>query len=552
MHAAMTRADFKKNKTAQYHSGRHIEAIADFCREHRLVPALPGWKTPFKKQPNLTESLTEEGARHRESKLPTNDQMFALADLFTRANDVESQYFTSIAALTMFAPSRISEVLALPVNCILWAENPKGERQMYLPCRAAKGGGATKKWVPSVMQDVVEEAVARLTRIGAPARAAARFAHDYPGRFMRHPSCITPEEFGEDDELTQPQVAAAIGLKSTTTPTWTRLPTTWKKYAGDGPVTYRMLADVTSELYKGPHRPYINAAKEVLAWDALCLIRESEFDKVKSVRPFSWRLPGTGEVNDRLGRRKEFSLFERTGLRNPDGSPITLTTHQLRHWLNTMAARAGMDEYTLARWAGRARIEDNQHYDHRTQNERNAELRGLPNPEHATILDKFRGGGPVTFRDVGIDRPGVTKITLYGRCGHDTATTPCQKQRKCTTCKDHVFIKGNHVTLERIREHEERLSKQLEERIQVASGGHVFGAERWVDDVIFNLALTRTIRRMLEAETVPDGTMFRIPGEYDPSPVRRALMSRILIDAPSLDDIPIKVVPPLLEGPKVA
>ena len=546
-------ADFKKNKTAQYHGGRHIESIADFCRKHGLAPALPGWKSPFKRQPNLTETLTEEGAQHRESKLPTNEQMFALADLFARADDVESQYFTSIAALMMFAPSRISEVLALPVDCIGWEEDAKGEKRMYVRWRAAKSGGAMKKWVPTAMQDVVDEAVKRLIRIGAPAREAARFAHDNPARFMRHPSCMTLEEIGDDDALGPEQVAAAIGVKYQEGHGWGGFPATWAKlHRGEEPVTYRVLADVTGTLYRGHHWPYVNARKEVLVWDALCLVREFEYHKVFSVHPFSWRLPGTGEVNDRLGRRTEFSLFERAGLRNPDGSPIKVTTHQIRHWLSTMAARASMDDYTLARWAGRARIKDNQHYDHRTQKERNAELRALFHPEQATILDKYRGGRPVTFRDVGIDRPGVTKITLYGRCGHDTATTPCQKQRKCTTCKDHVFIKGDHVTLERIRVHEERLAKQLEERVQVASGGHVFGADRWVDDVIFDLALTRTIRRMLEVETVPDGTMFRIPGEYDPSPVRRALMARNLIDAPSLDDIPVKIVLPVLEGPKVA
>ena len=134
----------KKNKTAQYQRGRHIEAIAEFCREHGLVPALGSWKSPFTKQRDLTEALTDEGARHRESKLPTNDQMLALADLFAQAADVESEYFTSIAALLMVAPGRISEVLALPVDCIGWEEDTKGDKQMYLRWRAAKGGGAGK------------------------------------------------------------------------------------------------------------------------------------------------------------------------------------------------------------------------------------------------------------------------------------------------------------------------------------------------------------------------------------------------------------------------
>ena len=96
------------------------------------------------------------------------------------------------------------------------------------------------------------------------------------------------------------------------------------------------------------------------------------------------------------------------------------------------------------------------------------------------------------------------------------------------------------------------LVEQLESRIQKAAEGIVFGANRWLDDVIWELALTRTMRKMLESEDVPDGTVLSIPGEYDPSPVRRALMDLGVIDAPSLDDIPVTVVYPALKGVKGA
>ena len=545
-------AELRSNKTAQYQRGGQIEAVADFCRQHGLVAGLPSWKSPFKKPPTLTETLTEEGTQHRDSKMPANHQMLALADLFAKADDIETRYFTSIAVLMMVAPSRISEVYALGMNCIGWDNEAGGEPQMYLRWRAAKGGGAGKKWVPAPMRDVVKEAIARLTTIGASARKTARFAHENPGRFMRHRECTTPTDFGEDDELTQSQVAAAIGLKSTTTPTWTRLPPTWGKWAGKGPITYRVLAEITAKLYQGPHWPYINANREVKTWEALCVIREAEYDRVKSVRPFSWKLLGTGEINDRLGRREEFSMFERAGMKNPDGLAIKLTTHQLRHWLSTIAIRKGMDDYTLAQWAGRTRIEDNAHYDHRTERERYEEIQALVPNKELNTLEKYRGGRPVTFMEVGIDHPGVTKVTLYGRCGHNWAAVPCQKQRKCMACKAHRWIKGDHITLERVRKHETMLLEQLKNRTQVAAKGLVFGADRWVDDAIWELALTRTMRKMLESEEVPDGTVLSIPGEYDPSPVRRALMDRGLIDAPSLDDIPVKVVYPVLEAPKSA
>ena len=541
-------AELQKSKEAQYHVGHHIEAIADFCRRHYLVPVLPSWKSRFNKPAILTETLTEEGARHREAKLPTNHQMLALAGLFAQANDVESQYFTSIMALMMVAPSRISEVLALPVGCIGWEEGSKGEKQMYLRWHAAKGGGPMKKWVPASMQTVVEEAVARLTKIGARAREAARFAHDNPGQFMRHPLCTTPGDFGEDDELAKPQVKAALGLKLTTQSTWTTLPKTWAKSAPEGPVTYRMLADVTAIFFKEAHWPYINENKEVLVWEALCLVREFEYHKTLSLRPFSWRLPKSGEVNDRLGRRAAFSLFERAGISNPDDSPIKLTTHQLRHWLSTMSARAGMDDYTLARWAGRARIEDNRHYDHRTQEERSDELRSVLHEDQPTTLEKLKRKLPVTYSELGVDRPGTAKATLYGMCTHDYAMVPCMKEMECMTCKEHVCIKGKHKSLERIKRLEEQTAHLLNKAREASSNGE-FGADRWVDNHTWKLSHVRTMRTLLEAESVPNGAVLRIPDEYDPSPVRRTLMDLNLIEVPPLTDTSVVRVIPLLEAP---
>ena len=544
-------AEFKRNKSTRYQEGRAMEAVADFCRDHELVPGLPGWKPPFRKQRDLTEALTEEGVRHREAKLPTNDQMFASADLFARADDVESQYFTSIAALMMFAPNRVSEVLALPVDCIGWEETRAGEKKMYLRWRAAKRGGPMKKWVPTCMQPVVKKAVARLTQIGAPAREAARFAYENPGRFMRHPACTTSEDFGEDDRLNPSQIAAALGLRHWSGRSRNWIVATGAMQCSTDPVTYRVLADAIGKLCTKPAWPFINDDEEVLVWDALCLIREFEYHKFKPPRLFSWKLPTTGDVNDRFGKRFMPTLFERAGMKNPDGSPIRLTTHQPRHWLSTLAARAGMDDYTLAQWAGRARVDDNEPYDHRTQRERNDELRMVLHPEEPTTLEKYRGGLPVSFKEVGLHRPGATKVTLYGLCRHDYAMTPCQKQRKCMTCKEHVFIKGEHVTLARIKRHEELLVERLDKARQAATED-VFGADRWVDDCIWELALTRAMRTMLEAGPVPDGTVLSIPAEYDPSPVRRALMDRNLIGAPSLEDVPVKTVYPVLEGPKAA
>lgn len=528
--------EFYTSAEVQCNTGRKIEAIFDFLREKRLVPILPPWKSPFKKPVILTEDLGEEGRKHREKKLPSNDTMLAVADLFALADDAESQYFSSILIILMATPSRISEVINLPVDCIQWEADNTGVQQMYLRWRAAKGKGAMKKWVIPAMHDVVQEAVRRLQEIGAPARAAARFVHDNPGKFMRHPGCLADTE-DSDAILSPEEFCAAMDIQGGVRNgklTWSQIKVEkgLNQLIQTGRPTYRGLADFVHQTYAGPYWPYIDAARTVETWNALCLHRRNEFHKEFPVKQFSWRLPTGSEVNERFKPGKGLSLFDCRGLHGPDGTSIHLTTHQLRHWLSTMSERAGMDDYTLAQWAGRAKVTDNRHYDHRTSEERLAVATRLLPSRPASLLERIKHRQPVTYQELGVDRLGTAKATLYGMCVHDYAMAPCQKQRECMTCKEHVCIKGDHVTLDRIRLLEKQTELLLEKARQAQDDGD-FGADRWVDSHKWKLAHVRAMRIALEKDSTPDGTIFRIPEGHDPSPVRRALMDLGLEDQPA-------------------
>lgn len=302
-----------------YQAGRQIEAVAGFCREHCLVSGLSVWRAPSKRPADRGELLTEEGEAHRAEKMPSNNAMLALAELFAAANDKESRYFSSIMVLMMVAPGRISEVFRLPVDCIGWDRDSQGANQMFLRWNASKGGGPMKKWVPASMQSVVLEAVERLSEIGAPARAAARFAYDNPGKFMRHSACITSGACDEEEELSSAEVGAAIGVKLNKKNAGGQLPPYWRKIGERAPFSYQLLADEVANLYKTENWPFVDEKEDVKVWDALCLVREFELHKSFTARPFSWRMTKTNEVNDRLGHREQSSLFERGGFKEDGG-----------------------------------------------------------------------------------------------------------------------------------------------------------------------------------------------------------------------------------------
>ncbi len=513
-------------------TGLDLVKLFDFLRRNHLVPSLPAWKSPFRKPTILTEDLGEAGREHREKKLPSHAAMLAMAEVFAEANDKESRYFSSIMALLMTAPSRGSEPFKLPTNCLQWEADDNGEQQMLFRWRAAKGKGAMKKWIVAPMHSVMEEAHRRLMELGEPARLAAKFAFENPGKFLIHAGCITAPDHPQDAPLSPEEFCAAIGLKVPKsirrrdgTENWSAIKVS-KPFAAviaSGEVTYARLADVVRQVYGGAHWPYTDATRQLLIWDALCLHRENEFHAEFSPKAFSWRLADVNEVNRRMQDSHGPSLFARFGKTNPEGSRIEMTTHQPRHWLNTMGVRTGMDDYTLAQWAGRADPRHNRHYDHRTPEERASEARALIIGERPSVLERFRDRKPVHYTELGVDRPGTAKVTLYGLCTHDYSMMPCEKRRKCLTCTELTCIKGDHITLDRIRLAEAQTAWLLE-RAQKAHEDGEFGADRWVDNHKWELAHQRAIRITLEHPDVPDGALVRIPEGHDPSPIKRALI----------------------------
>jgi len=548
--------EFFESPDLWYRTGRFLQALFKFCSDKRISAQLPAWRSPYRKPKILTEDLGEQGAKHQSDKLPSNELMLALADLFANADSKESRFFTSIMVLLMVAPGRISEVLALPVDCIGWEADEQGNQQMYLRWWAAKGKGATKKWIVPAMHSVVEEAVSRLIDIGAPARLAAKFAHDNPGKFLPHPGCASTAQHVDVGALSPEAFSTAMdldyvsnGVDSNGDPKWPVAcrNTKWiAKLLDEGAMTYSGLAEQIMTECAGDDWPFVDSTKTVKVWDALCLHRQNEMHKKFRVRQYSWRLPTTNEVNQRMGSTKGLSLFDQNGTTNSDGSSIKLTSHQLRHWLSTMSVRAGMDDYTLAQWAGRASVNDNRHYDHRTPEEQLQSARSLALDEEPSVLTRFTTNMPVTYKELGVDRLGIAKAKLYGMCTHDYAMTPCQKQRECMTCKEHVCIKGDHITLDRIRSLEEQTASLLNQA-QKAHDEGLFGADRWVDNHKWKLAHTKSIRMTLENEAVPDGSLVRIPEGHDPSAVKRALMDLEIMSA----DVSEPVAHPTISQPQI-
>jgi hypothetical protein len=286
---------------------------------------------------------------------------------------------------------------------------------------------------------------------------------------------------------------------------------------------------------------------DVNVWDCITLLRENEFHKKHCVRPFSWRFLGHTILGFAIGskNRSSQSIFEELDLVDEDGSPLEFCSHQFRHWLNTKLQLAGEDDWIIAKWSGRADINQNKAYDGRTQAQKSrltkrighvgksdgvmtikqvnqlmapftSELPPSPMVLHDLSL-------PVSLKSLGVSREGVAQFSGLGYCVHNYASSPCVKNGDCATCSEHVCMKGIGNSLEELKNLENLYAEQLE-HAQANVDEKVFGADRWVTSLSFRLAKIRTIIRMMDDPNNPDGLIIRIPEELSPSPVKRSLL----------------------------
>jgi len=541
-----------------YRFGQALEKLYDDIRDKRISIDLPVWRNPWNRPRERSMGTSKKDKKWQEERCPSMHQMLCVMDAFNRAETTPDRYVTSLIIMLIFAPGRVSELNYLTYDCLTQEEyEDAGETKKRMGVRwySAKGFGETIKWVPKVMEPVVEEAVKRLQDISAEPRKSAAFYEDGQDGFYVHSECLTSENFDQKEPLNGYQINAALGLtphlsvtdarlrKTKNIPKKTALGTNsnsaelnkefWDYIDGQDTITYSDLGALARRVLPNGF-PYIPKT-DIKLKDSLVVTWEFATNRQFGTRPYKLAVPtlGTELINHALASRpnksggRTASIFDTFGLMNEDGSDIRLTSHQLRVWLSTNAERGNMDSFELAQWAGRLRVDDNRHYDLRTPAEREQRERELlelsPVPQNA--LQQAEMHGPVSYEALGHKgRLGVAEITKWGFCEHDFAMEPCTKGGNCLTCKEHCVIKGLTDNLEKIRVEEELVEAEFN-RAREAEGLNYFGASRWVDHFGYRLALIRTQRLQLEDPETPRGTLIRVPKEYDTSQTKRALQN---------------------------
>lgn len=524
-------------KGAAYHCGRELEILARFMVDHRLVTAgVQAWVSPIKR-PHDKNRTGKAGQEIRERRLPDDIALNALAEVFAN-NPVDGRdiFTTATFAMLMSAPSRISEVLALPVNCEVKEKDRDGKDCYGWRFYGGKGFEGDVKWIPSSMVSIAKKAVKRLQLLSRNARNLAAWIEDHPRKFFRHEGC---PQVADDAPLSMRQACQALGLAHHSRSVCGSALRQRGLEARDGVHTLNGLWEHV--LGRLPEDfPWFDRERGVRYRDALFALNKNQFHGKRAALPVELHKPTNNFFNSDLSPRvslgpgKHRSIFDRHGYGGEDGGRLKATSHQARHLLNTIAQRGGLSNLEIAKWSGRADVEQNRTYNHMTDAEMVAMAERI-DPSKSLFGPAGAVGPrePVTAQEFNLLDHAAVHVTELGYCVHDYTMSPCEKFRDCMNCTEHVCIKGNKEQLDRIKQRRDRVEKLCQLAEQAVLEGEI-GADRWYEAQVRNLARLQDLVSKLEDPLIEDGAQIKLSGS-DFCQLRR-VVSKKALDAVESDD----------------
>lgn len=507
--------------------GTCLGQIASFLNEHELLAARFKWKNPNKYPPSPYR-IGDEYDEARRKKLPDGETLLAVTEAFRRAKEPADVLVSSCLAILSCAPSRLHELFQLPLDCEVEQRNAGGH--VYgLRWFPGKGAKPMIKWVPAPMVEVCKMAIHRIRELTKPARQVAKWYEQHPDRLF------VPAELKmlsrEPDAWVR---ASRLALLTNVIP---RHFTKWlkEKQIATKPIpSVRVVGkrafaarfrDVEAKILEDLPRGFPVANKHGIRYSELLLVaRKCDFLQDRThpgmIAPISiCSLFVSLTPTDGNGRK--MSIFQRLGIVRKDGSDVKLSSHQLRHWLNTIVNRGALSELEIAMWSGRTSVQQNSVYDHTPSESVLAEF-GKVDRDFRNFVVRM----PVTKQDFdALARKPAVHATEFGFCLHDYAQSPCERHRDCHNCGEHCVVKGLREREERIRRTLEITRSALREaEAEILAGTR--GADRWVAHHRITVQRLENLVAIISDREVPDGSL--ITPKPDPrltSPLQRALES---------------------------
>lgn len=510
---------------AAYRAGQQLEMLSTFMAENRLTAVPVRWRNSIKR-PAGGVRVGKEADERRADKMPSQAALEALPRVFLLATEPADVITASAAALMLSAPDRISEVLALPEACEV-REPRKGKEDAYgLRWWPAKGADPGVKWVVPSMTSVVQEALRKIRGVTEEARRIAKWYEEHPGWIYLAPDVA---HLRGREWLSLAEVAEILGFSDRTAAnTWCRAAKIATSKQDGGKRVFALFADVEKAVLDMLPRgfPILDEVTGLKYSEALFVVRRNELGAQRGTYRCMLEAVGIGQINTGLGSRAEHgheSVFSRLGFTEPDGSLITLTSHQFRHYLNTLAQAGGLSQLDIAKWSGRKDIRQNEAYDHLTPGQMLQKIRDA-------VGDDNQMFGPLAElpKRVMIRRDDFARLVIptahttdLGYCVHDYTSSPCQLHADCIHCQDLVCVKGDAEKTAMLRQRLDE-ARGLLDKAEVDWAEGYSGADRWTEHQRSTVERLSQLVEIMDDPAVPDGAVIQLATPQMPSRIAQA------------------------------
>lgn len=522
----------RSGDATSYGVGGQLEMVGTFLAENRLTAVPVRWRNPIKRPGSAGSAgrVGKEFDERRAEKMPSSAALDALPRIFRLATEPVDVITASVAAILLAAPDRIGEVLTLPEDCEV-REARKGKEDAYgLRWWPAKGAEPMVKWLVPSMASVVKEALQKIRSVTAEARRIARWYEQNPDQIylaadvahLRGREWLLLEEVAEVFGLANRGPAnvwcKAKGIKL-------------EQREGGGKRLFARFADVEAAMLRMLPRgfPVLDKETGLRYSEALLVARRNELSSQRGTYRCMIESVGIGQINTGLGSRAEHgfeSIFTRRGFAEPDGSHIAVTSHQFRHYLNTLAQAGGLSQLDIAKWSGRRDIRQNEAYDHVTPGQMLQKIRD------AVGGDQMFGPLRELPKKVLIRRDEFARLVVptahstdLGYCVHDYTASPCQLHLDCIHCQDLVCVKGDAEKTAMLRQRLEE-AKGLMEKAGAAVDEGYSGSDRWLEHHRSTVDRLSQLCAIMDDPAVPNGAVIQLATPKMPSRIEQSAGDR--------------------------
>lgn len=536
--------NLKKNKFKKiYEAAANLKVIANLIDKLKITPLAINYINCEKNNhyyhnyKSLSE-LNSEDDRIGKEKLPSYEAMVAYAICTNNPiNDNEKILLRTIDLLIAMG-QRANEVTYIPYDC--WVEIEKKDEKGKLikdsKKRPIKDVGiryyAEKKFISRVHwladQDIefAQRAVNDLKQLTEETRKVAKFQEKYKKLWKYEKEEIIADirllqflGFENTYNLSLYLNKNGIPIHSIDKNIKHPVDKNGKKYRYQH---YYLAGDIENLLYKKLED------HTVLKEDENIILRTSDLLSIKFEGAFRFkRIANTfrvlpckltvQDINIALGSFKgQESIFERRNLTEADGSKIKMTSHQPRHWRNTLYELAGMSNVNQALALGRQLLDQNKAYQHLTVKENTQVHRDyIAFNSVAEKINFLRNGirektilGDLTttYHKIKNDK-GATEaeefisthanalhITPFGACSNDFSLSPCPLHLQCWNGCSNLNLTGfeheiNH--LNKLIDNTEKVLEQMKNNAEAE-----FGSDVWILDIEKKLANMKIAQKL--------------------------------------------------------